>query len=67
MITIFVLLVSLVNVIELGYSKEFNLQWERQMPSEASCLLAQQKIKQKYSSKFQFVKTACVKFNERQA
>jgi hypothetical protein len=67
MITKFILLVSLVNVIELGATKDFNLQWERNMPTEASCLLAQKKIKAKYAGEYQFVKTACIKLNEHQA
>ena len=67
MITKFILLVSLVNVVELGATKDFNLQWERDMPTEASCVLAQQQIKRRYASEFQFVKTACIKFKEHQA
>jgi hypothetical protein len=67
MITKFILLVSLVNVVELGATKDFNLQWERDMPTRASCLLAQKQIKRKYASEFQFVKTACIKLKEHQA
>ena len=63
MITKFILLVSLVNVAELGATKDFNLMWERPMPTKASCLLAQKKIKAKYAGEYQFVKTACVKLN----
>lgn len=62
MITKVMLMVTLMNVTDWGQGVDFVHQFERKMPTQESCVLAGNMIKEKYAEEYHIVRVECVQY-----